>query len=127
MTEDEMIRWHHQLNEHEFEQIPGDGEGQIMLECCSLWGCKESGMTQVLNNSKLSSNTVNKLNEFIHKFPNYPFINLFTKYNFCFLNIEYQALCLMQVSDCEKKKLYFPQASAHGKNILCEINCDFSI
>ena len=26
-TEDEMIRWHHQLNEHEFEQIPGDGEG----------------------------------------------------------------------------------------------------
>ena len=27
MTEDEMVRWHHQLNEHEFEQIPGDGEG----------------------------------------------------------------------------------------------------
>ena len=24
MTEDEMIRWHHRLNGHEFEQTPGD-------------------------------------------------------------------------------------------------------
>ena len=23
-TEDEMAGWHHQLNEHEFEQTPGD-------------------------------------------------------------------------------------------------------
>ena len=28
MTEDEMIGWHHRLNGHEFEQTPGDGEGQ---------------------------------------------------------------------------------------------------
>ena len=28
MTEDEMIGWHHELNEHESEQAPGDGEGQ---------------------------------------------------------------------------------------------------
>ena len=28
MTEDEMVGWHHQLNGHEFEQAPGDGEGQ---------------------------------------------------------------------------------------------------
>ena len=28
MTEDEMIGWHHQLNEHEFEQVPGVGNGQ---------------------------------------------------------------------------------------------------
>ena len=27
MTEDEIVGWHHQLNEHEFEQTPGDGEG----------------------------------------------------------------------------------------------------
>ena len=26
MTEDEMVGMHHQLNGHEFEQIPGDGE-----------------------------------------------------------------------------------------------------
>ena len=28
MTENEMIGWHHQLNGHEVEQAPGDGEGQ---------------------------------------------------------------------------------------------------
>ena len=28
MTEDEMGGWHHRLNGHEFEQAPGDGEGQ---------------------------------------------------------------------------------------------------
>ena len=32
-TEDEMFGWHHQLNEHEFEQTPGVGEGQGSLAC----------------------------------------------------------------------------------------------
>ena len=27
MTEDKMVRQHHQLNGDEFEQTPGDGEG----------------------------------------------------------------------------------------------------
>ena len=40
MTEDEMAGWHHQFNGHEFEQIPGDGEGQGSLACCSLWDWK---------------------------------------------------------------------------------------
>ena len=31
MTEDEMVGWHHQLNGHEFEQAPGDDEGQRSL------------------------------------------------------------------------------------------------
>jgi len=31
MTEDEMVGWHHWLNGHEFEQSPGDGEGQGSL------------------------------------------------------------------------------------------------
>ena len=35
MTEDEMGGWHHHLSEHEFEQTPGDGEGQGSLMCCS--------------------------------------------------------------------------------------------
>ena len=35
MTEDEMVRWHHWLNGQEFEQAPGDGEGQGSLACCS--------------------------------------------------------------------------------------------
>ena len=38
--EDEMVGWHHQLNGHESEQTPGDGEGQGSLACCSPWGCK---------------------------------------------------------------------------------------
>ena len=40
MTDDVMVGWHHQLNGHEFEQTPGDGEGQGGLECCYSWGPK---------------------------------------------------------------------------------------
>ena len=39
MAEDEMVGWHHQLDGLEFEQTPGDGEGQGSLECFSPWGC----------------------------------------------------------------------------------------
>ena len=42
-TEDKMAGWHHQLNRYEFEQAPGDGEGQGSLVCCSPWGRKELG------------------------------------------------------------------------------------
>ena len=35
MTEHEMVRWHHCLNGHEFEETLGDSEGQGSLECCS--------------------------------------------------------------------------------------------
>ena len=47
-----MVGWHHQLNRHEFEQVLGDSEGQGSLACCSPWGCKESDMTERLNNNK---------------------------------------------------------------------------
>ena len=49
-----MVRWHQQLNEHEFEQTLGDGEGQRRLECCSPWGHKESDTTGQMNNSSSS-------------------------------------------------------------------------
>ena len=42
MTENEMVRWHHQLNEHESEEALGVGDGQGSLTCCSPWGHKES-------------------------------------------------------------------------------------
>ena len=45
MTEDEMVGWHHPLNGREFEQAPGDSEGQGRLACCSPWDCKESDTT----------------------------------------------------------------------------------
>ena len=51
MTEDETVGWHHWLNGYEFEQAPGVGEGQGRLACCSPWGCKESDMTEWLNNN----------------------------------------------------------------------------
>ena len=51
VTEDEMVGWHHQINQHEFEQVLGDNEGQGSLACCSPWGHKESDTTQQLNNN----------------------------------------------------------------------------
>ena len=35
---DGEVRYHHQLNGHEFEQTSGDSEGQGSLACCSPWG-----------------------------------------------------------------------------------------
>ena len=35
MTEDEMVGWHNQLNEHEFEKTPGVGDGKGRLVCYS--------------------------------------------------------------------------------------------
>ena len=46
-----MVGWHHQLNGHEFEQAPGDGEGQGSLACCSPSGRKELDSTEGQNNS----------------------------------------------------------------------------
>ena len=50
VTEDEMVGWHHQLNEHECEQTLGDSEGQGNLACFSSLGCKGSDTTEQLNN-----------------------------------------------------------------------------
>ena len=57
MTEDQVVRWHHRLNEHEFEQARGDSEEQGSLVCCSPWGHKESNMTEWLNNNNKSKRT----------------------------------------------------------------------
>ena len=51
MTEDEMVGWYHGLNGREYEQTPGDGEGQGSLACCSPWGLKESNTNKQLNNN----------------------------------------------------------------------------
>ena len=37
-AEDEMAGWHHWLDGHEFEYIPGAGDGQGGLACCSPRG-----------------------------------------------------------------------------------------
>ena len=48
-TEDEMVGWHHRLNGHEFEEVPGVGDGQGGLACCSPWGLKVLDTTAWLN------------------------------------------------------------------------------
>ena len=50
-----MLGWHHRLNGHEFDQAPGNGEGQGSLACCSQWGCKKSDTTERLNNNNKST------------------------------------------------------------------------
>ena len=40
----QSLSWHHELNGHEFEQAPGDGEGQRSLACCSPWDHKVHGI-----------------------------------------------------------------------------------
>ena len=52
-TEDEIVGWHHQLNGHEFEQAPGDGDGQGSLVCYSPWDHKESDTTEQLSSTEL--------------------------------------------------------------------------
>ena len=54
MTEDEMVGWHHWLSGHRFESIPGVGDRQQGLECCSPWGRKDSDMTEQLKYTELS-------------------------------------------------------------------------
>jgi len=54
LTEDEMARWHHRLDGHEFEWTLGVGDGQGGPACCNSWGCKESDMTERLNWTELN-------------------------------------------------------------------------
>ena len=49
---DELVGWHHRLDGHEFEQVPGDGDGQGSLGCGSPQGRRESDMTEQLNSRK---------------------------------------------------------------------------
>ena len=48
-TEDEMVDG---IYGHVFEQAPGVGDEQGVLECCSPWGRKESDMTERLNRTE---------------------------------------------------------------------------
>ena len=50
-----MVGWHHRLDRHEFEQVPGVDDGQGSLVCCSPWCHKESDMIEGLNWHKQSS------------------------------------------------------------------------
>ena len=44
-----MVGEHRQLDGRELEQVPGVGDGQGGLACCSPWGRKELDTTERLN------------------------------------------------------------------------------
>ena len=46
-----MVGWHHRLDGSGFGWIPGLGDGQGGLACCSPWGRKESDITERLNDN----------------------------------------------------------------------------
>ena len=50
-TRDEMARWHHLLNKHEFEQTPRVSQGQGSLVCSTPWGHKELDTAEWLSNN----------------------------------------------------------------------------
>ena len=52
--EDEMARWHHWCNGHEFGQTLADSEGQGSLVCCNPWGHKKLDTTGQVNNNNIS-------------------------------------------------------------------------
>ena len=69
MTEDEMFGWHHRLDEHEFAQAPGVGDGQGSLAYCSPWGHKE--LDRLSDWTELIQYIKKKLYILVSKFPYY--------------------------------------------------------
>ena len=65
MTEDEMVGWHHQLNGHEFEQTPGNGEEQGSLVCFNPWGCKDTDWVKIFANHISNNGLYPEYKEFL--------------------------------------------------------------
>ena len=55
-TEDEMVGWHHRLNGHEFEQTPGDGEGQRSLAVMQSMGSQRTGHNLATEQQDIEAN-----------------------------------------------------------------------
>ena len=53
-----MVGWHHQLNGHEFQKTPGDGEGQESLVCCSPWDCKNNNKCMPMHSRVLQKTCI---------------------------------------------------------------------
>ena len=62
LTEAEMVGWHHWLNGLEFEQTPGDSEGEGSLACCSPWGSSSWKAESVLQTLQLVVLAMRQLN-----------------------------------------------------------------
>ena len=56
MTEDEMVGWHHQPNEHESVQTLGNSEGKGSRECFSPWESQKVGHDYMTKEQKINKN-----------------------------------------------------------------------
>ena len=57
-----MVGWHHRLNGYEFEQTPGDTEGQATRACCRPWGHRvEQDLVTEQHNNGMLKLTLSKL------------------------------------------------------------------
>ena len=66
-TEDEMVKWHHRLDGHEFEQTPRDSEGPGSLAYCSSRDRQEFDMTEQQNNKVAARRVLKKRRAFFSK------------------------------------------------------------
>ena len=70
MTEDEMVRWHYQHSEHEFEQTPRDGEDR---------GARHSAIHEVAESDMTDGTTTIKSSFLLTPFPLFDIFLLFQK------------------------------------------------
>ena len=71
MTEDEIVRWYHQLNGHEFGWTLEVGDGQGGPAWCGSWGRKELDMTEWLNWTELNYRALSLCENFLLIFVTY--------------------------------------------------------
>ena len=62
-TEDEMAGWHHWLDGHESEWIPGAGDGQGGLGSCNSWVTKSQ--TRLSDWTELNNESIPKLQAYL--------------------------------------------------------------
>ena len=105
-----MVGWHPQLDGHEFEETLEGGEGQGRLACCSPQGCKQSDMTEWLNNIEVTFEYSNIISSFSpspssHITHRHIRIHTYTQtlrlkhaLSLCFQNLNFPVICILSLS-----------------------------
>ena len=115
-----MVGWYHRLNGHEFEQTPGDSEGQGSWVCCSPWGHKDGNITEQLYWTELTEDKKNNsycslFSSFLH---GQHITSHFLQVLGCTLQT-YRPLCLTSFKNWRKK----PRVSKKDTNGQGDLAC----